>query len=145
MARLYTYFDDNINIGVSIELPDGMPVEQFLYMIDELGPLLFDPHDDLDTPEPTQEPVISPILDKEKYNAIHNSVYNDTTCPVCCYDYEGDDCVSILPCSHFFHYDCIAQWSKINPTCPVCRYAVPYEHSQSVETEYRDDYSIDSF
>lgn len=26
-----------------------------------------------------------------------------------------------LPCGHFFHNECIFQWLRENPTCPVCR------------------------
>jgi hypothetical protein len=43
-------------------------------------------------------------------------------CEVCQVAYKDDDQVMLLPCSHFFHTECISRWLNTNVTCPVCRF-----------------------
>ena len=45
----------------------------------------------------------------------------DTSCTICCTDYEEGVHVSKLPCSHLFHTECIVNWLIENTTCPNCR------------------------
>ena len=26
-----------------------------------------------------------------------------------------------MPCTHFFHTDCIKEWFKLNYSCPICK------------------------
>ncbi|KAI1711159.1 ring finger domain-containing protein [Ditylenchus destructor] len=42
-------------------------------------------------------------------------------CTVCLMDFETDDSVRSLHCSHIFHIDCIDRWLLYNKKCPVCR------------------------
>ena len=44
-------------------------------------------------------------------------------CPICISDILYAERISVLPCSHEFHHDCIANWFKISIThsCPCCR------------------------
>lgn len=35
--------------------------------------------------------------------------------------------LTVSACSHTFHIDCIAKWTKINPKCPCCRAPLPDE------------------
>lgn len=39
---------------------------------------------------------------------------------MCRVEYEGDDEVAVLPCGHFYHTDCIAQWLARKKVCPQC-------------------------
>lgn len=42
-------------------------------------------------------------------------------CAVCLSEFERDEHVRTLPCSHLFHVECIDRWLVFNKKCPVCR------------------------
>ncbi|KAJ9148066.1 hypothetical protein P3X46_030161 [Hevea brasiliensis] len=47
---------------------------------------------------------------------------NDSTCPICLSEYQPKETLRTIPeCNHYFHADCIDEWLKMNPTCPLCR------------------------
>ncbi|EYU32800.1 hypothetical protein ABFS82_14G046800 [Erythranthe guttata] len=52
---------------------------------------------------------------------------SSTTCAVCLEDFSGggEDDVSVMPCEHYFHGDCIGKWLRTSHYCPVCRFEVP--------------------
>ena len=48
------------------------------------------------------------------------------TCLCCLEDFQSQGTLSILPCGHVFHENCIVDWfsaSQTRGTCPVCRYS----------------------
>lgn len=46
-------------------------------------------------------------------------------CSICLEEYvTGDWCREFPVCSHIYHSNCIDEWLKKNPTCPVCRNCV---------------------
>lgn len=43
-------------------------------------------------------------------------------CAVCCEEFvRGKKLVKLPECNHFFHYDCITDWLKVKPLCPICK------------------------
>ena len=48
-----------------------------------------------------------------------------TICTICISDYSKGDMVHELPCKHVFHAQCIEEWIKYKPECPLCKNAVP--------------------
>lgn len=42
-------------------------------------------------------------------------------CCICLINYEDEDELRELTCSHLFHKDCVDKWLKINATCPLCK------------------------
>eukprot|EP00879_Flechtneria_rotunda_P019832 GHRR01020846.1.p1 GENE.GHRR01020846.1~~GHRR01020846.1.p1 ORF type:complete len:308 (+),score=108.98 GHRR01020846.1:408-1331(+) len=42
-------------------------------------------------------------------------------CSICFCEYEASTQVKQLPCSHFFHPECIDQWLGRDNTCPLCK------------------------
>ena len=45
-------------------------------------------------------------------------------CCICLTKYEDDDELRELPCSHFFHTECVDKWLKINASCPLCKFEI---------------------
>ncbi|KAJ7974820.1 RING-H2 finger protein [Quillaja saponaria] len=51
-------------------------------------------------------------------------VADSTTCccSICLTEYKDTDLLRLLPdCDHLFHQNCIDQWLRLHPLCPVCR------------------------
>lgn len=66
-------------------------------------------------------------------------------CPVCLLDYELDEEVLKLPCTHVFHQDCIETWLKQANTCCVCRHELPkQDDSSSSVSQELDPFSLES-
>lgn len=47
-----------------------------------------------------------------------------TSCTVCQDDFIEDEELTILPCFHAFHTDCIREWLKVSNACPICKYVI---------------------
>lgn len=45
----------------------------------------------------------------------------DAVCCICLAKYTDDDLLRELPCTHFFHTECVDRWLKINASCPLCK------------------------
>ncbi|CAL5429123.1 unnamed protein product [Camellia sinensis] len=45
----------------------------------------------------------------------------DAVCCICLAKYANNDELRELPCSHFFHKECVDKWLKINALCPLCK------------------------
>ncbi|CAL1366475.1 unnamed protein product [Linum trigynum] len=63
---------------------------------------------------------------------------DNSTCAVCKDDMSAGEKAKLLPCSHWYHEDCIVPWLNIRNTCPVCRHELPtddpnYERRKMVE------------
>ena len=73
-------------------------------------------------------------LDEAAADEVASDARDDSACEVCQCDYEDEDEVMLLPCSHFFHKSCIARWFVMKTTCPKCRYALspPVPESREV-------------
>lgn len=42
-------------------------------------------------------------------------------CPICIMCFEEDEIIRKLPCTHFFHPNCIDTWLIQNSKCPICK------------------------
>ncbi|GMP67606.1 hypothetical protein CsSME_00027536 [Camellia sinensis var. sinensis] len=45
-------------------------------------------------------------------------------CAICLDDFEPKQWVTLTPCNHMFHEECIVPWVKSHGQCPVCRFAI---------------------
>ncbi|XP_059658055.1 E3 ubiquitin-protein ligase At1g63170 [Cornus florida] len=48
----------------------------------------------------------------------------DAVCCICLARYANNDELRELPCTHFFHRECVDKWLKINALCPLCKHEV---------------------
>ena len=69
-------------------------------------------------------------IDKEKFDSNKESHKKFCSCRVCLEDYKEGEELGMLPCKHFFHYNCIQEWGKRKPNCPYCDVEIP-----TVDTE----------
>lgn len=60
---------------------------------------------------------------------------DEWTCAVCLNAIKGGQTVRVLPCPHFFHQECIDQWLRVRPNCPMCREPVVSGASLAVANE----------
>jgi hypothetical protein len=49
-----------------------------------------------------------------------NEINNDE-CSICLDVINATSKIKLINCNHIFHRVCIAEWTKINNTCPLCR------------------------
>ncbi|KAH8889809.1 hypothetical protein GQ53DRAFT_825221 [Thozetella sp. PMI_491] len=42
-------------------------------------------------------------------------------CTICIDEVSKGEDVTVLPCKHFFHPECVTMWLKEHNTCPICR------------------------
>ncbi|XP_020102991.1 uncharacterized protein LOC109720354 [Ananas comosus] len=59
---------------------------------------------------------------------------DDMLCVVCDDEISLGEWATLLPCSHYYHGECILPWLKIRNTCPMCRYELP------TDADYANDY-----
>jgi hypothetical protein len=63
-------------------------------------------------------------LDIEKRNCRTAEVDDD--CGICKEKFKlGEKLSTLDSCSHTFHHNCIDEWGKYKPECPLCRDAIP--------------------
>ena len=55
---------------------------------------------------------------------------SERKCLVCQCEYEEDDELRRLPCSHCFHTECVDQWLAEKDACPYCRQAIRKESGE---------------
>ena len=48
----------------------------------------------------------------------------DAHCAICISDYEDNDLIRQISCSHHFHSDCVDEWFKLNSSCPLCKFDI---------------------
>ncbi|CAI9285890.1 unnamed protein product [Lactuca saligna] len=48
----------------------------------------------------------------------------DAVCCICLAKYADNDLLRELPCTHFFHIQCVDKWLKINASCPLCKFEI---------------------
>jgi len=88
------------------------------------------------------------LTEKFLKNELTSQIFSDKInlndcdmCTICCDKFViGESQVSVTPCSHVFHHECIEKWIKekiTNPHCPNCKFSfLEYMENQN---EIKDD------
>ncbi|KAK4789357.1 hypothetical protein SAY86_020676 [Trapa natans] len=58
---------------------------------------------------------------------LEDIVENNESCTICMEEYESDQEILKIGCSHYFHKECIYKWLRMNESCPLCRCEVTSE------------------
>lgn len=74
-------------------------------------------------PGPATEDAIA-ALPKKKADESILGPEGKAECSVCMDNVTTGDEVTVLPCSHWFHGDCVGAWLKEHDTCPHCRQGI---------------------
>ncbi|KAH9295963.1 hypothetical protein KI387_039551, partial [Taxus chinensis] len=61
----------------------------------------------------------------------------DAICCICLGKYKNDEELRELPCTHYFHVECVDKWLKINASCPLCKHEIG-ESSEAVSESAGD-------
>ena len=48
-------------------------------------------------------------------------------CSICLEEYSLEEKICYLPCFHYFHSECIKNWTKKSNRCPLCNNEIKFE------------------
>jgi hypothetical protein len=75
--------------------------------------------------------IFEPAMDTRiqiSYQRYDTTPKNHTECSICLGSFKDPEMVSVLKCGHVFHPDCITEWGKRNPSCPMCKTCIDHTH-----------------
>lgn len=52
---------------------------------------------------------------------VHQEEDQDELCSVCYYNAKEGEEITVLPCKHCFHSECIKEWLVKEKVCPMCK------------------------
>lgn len=112
-ARDRPAFNDTDDDVVGVDIGDRQPRP----MVTGLpGPVLIKVGRDIQTKKCVSYPEV--VLGESK----RLPKPNNGPCSICLSEYKPKQTVRCMPdCNHCFHVNCIDQWLKMSPTCPLCR------------------------
>jgi len=91
--------------------------------LDRIITQLMEQHQSGNAPGPASADAIQSLPTKK----ITDADFGDNgkaECSICMDEAEVGSSVTILPCSHWFHFDCINAWLSEHDTCPHCRQGI---------------------
>lgn len=69
-------------------------------------------------------------LEKKKLDETMLGAEGKAECTICIDELHKGDEVTVLPCTHWFHGECVTMWLKEHNTCPICRASIEGDQSQ---------------
>lgn len=99
----------NQSRGATPESINSLPTYKFKIKKTRVG-------NDRETNSGSNEGIVAAGTEKERVIS-----GEDAVCCICLSKYANNDELRELPCSHFFHKECVDKWLKINALCPLCK------------------------
>ena len=81
-------------------------------------------------------------LPKRKWNAAKNAGSESQAadeCAICLTAYQEGDEMSLLPCKHELHTECLTPWLKQTNSCPLCRHQLETDSEEYEERRRQQD------
>lgn len=69
-------------------------------------------------------------LEKKKIDETMLGPEGKAECTICIDELHKGDEVTVLPCTHWFHGECVTMWLKEHNTCPICRAPIEGDRNQ---------------
>lgn len=91
---------------------------------DHLITRLMENNGDTGTAAPPATETAIRSLPRKKVDKEMMGTEGNAECSICMDNVELGTEVTVLPCTHWFHYDCIEAWLKQHNTCPHCRRSI---------------------
>ncbi|XP_042483952.1 E3 ubiquitin ligase BIG BROTHER-related-like [Macadamia integrifolia] len=66
-------------------------------------------------------------LQIKKFDDTEDPSSSTETCMICMDEYVKGIDLAWMPCSHFFHSECLVTWLEQKNSCPLCRFELPTE------------------
>lgn len=106
---------------------------QYSTVVDSRDYLLLD-DDHQPTSLPTSRPASSTNIESLPSKRITEDDKGEdgkASCPICIEETRVGTMVANMPCSHWFHFQCIKAWLEVKGTCPLCRTAYGTDEGQA--------------
>lgn len=68
-------------------------------------------------------------VDEEMLGAEHKA-----ECSICMDEVNFGEEVTVLPCKHWFHHQCVSAWLGEHDTCPHCRKSISKDHAEQASS-----------
>jgi len=93
--------------------------------------------DDDNNYEDDDDDIVNELVEEGEADDADADVDADTPeCSICLGEYEkGDELVSLNPCRHVFHEECISAWTNQNTRCPLCNIDLVNELQQQQQQQ----------
>jgi E3 ubiquitin-protein ligase RNF115/126 len=91
--------------------------------LDRIMTQLMEQHQAGNAPGPASEQAIE-SLPKRIITKEDQGESGKAECSICMDEVELGGTVTVLPCSHWFHFECVKAWLSEHDTCPHCRQGI---------------------
>ena len=97
--------------------------------LDRIITQLMEQHQAGNAPGPASEAAIKALPTKQ-ISAADQGENGKAECSICMDEVALGGTVSVLPCQHWFHHECIKAWLSEHDTCPHCRQGIMSKDSR---------------